>query len=121
LMLTPDFSRGLVTAVIQDIENDEVLMLAHMDAEAWELTVETGYVHYYSRSRGKIWKKGEESGHVQRVVEIRLDCDRDAVLLRVEQEGGACHEGYRSCFFRDEKDNVIGEKVFEPGNVYGRK
>ncbi len=120
-MLTPDFTRGLVTAVVQDAGNDEVLMLAHMNEEAWKLTVETGYAHYYSRSRKEIWKKGGKSGHLQRVVEIRLDCDRDAVLLRVEQAGGACHEGYRSCFFRDSDGNLIGKKVFEPGDVYGKQ
>jgi len=121
LMLTPDFSRGLVTAVVQDADNGEVLMLAYMNEEAWELTIKTGYAHYYSRSRRKLWKKGEESGHTQRVVEIRLDCDRDAVLLRVEQVGGACHEGYRSCFYRDHGGNIVGEKVFEPEEKYGRK
>ena len=120
-MLSPDFSRGLVTAVAQDTKTGDVLMLAHMDERAWRLTLETGYAHYYSRSRQKIWKKGEESGHVQRVVEVRLDCDRDAVLLRVEQEGGACHEGYRSCFFRDTRGRVVGEKVFEPAEKYGER
>lgn len=99
--LAPDFDRTpLVAAIAQDANTEEVLMLAWMDREAWEKTVQTGYAHYHSRSRDRLWKKGETSGHVQRVVEARVDCDEDAVLLRVEQTGPACHTGNRSCFYR---------------------
>lgn len=100
---TPKFSGagGLVAAVAQDAATGEVLMLAWMDRAAWEATLKTGEAHYFSRSRQRLWHKGESSGHVQKVRAIRLDCDSDAVLLEVEQVGGAaCHEGYRSCFFR---------------------
>ena len=90
--------RGLVPAVAQDDRSGQVLMLAYMDAESLELTRETGFVHYFSRSRNEIWKKGETSGHVQRVVALHFDCDLDAVLLRVEQEGVACHTGRPACF-----------------------
>ncbi|MCH5277245.1 MAG: phosphoribosyl-AMP cyclohydrolase [Desulfovibrionaceae bacterium] len=101
--LTPDFAKGggLVAAVAQDAASGEVLMLAWMDRAAWDATLKTGEAHYFSRSRQRLWHKGETSGHVQKVRAIRLDCDADAVLLEVEQMGGAaCHEGYRSCFFR---------------------
>ncbi len=90
---------GLVPAVCQDATTGEVLMVAWMDAEAWRLTRETGFAHFYSRSRGRIWKKGETSGHTLRVRGLRLDCDRDAILLAVEPAGPACHTGSRSCFF----------------------
>jgi phosphoribosyl-AMP cyclohydrolase len=97
----PDFSRAdLLPAIAQDAESGEVLMLAWMDREAWDATNETGYAHYHSRSRGRLWKKGETSGHVQRIVEIRVDCDEDAILLRVAQTGPACHTGNQSCFYR---------------------
>ncbi len=97
----PDFGRSpLVAAIAQDAGTREVLMLAWMDREAWELTLATGYAHYHSRSRDRLWKKGETSGNVQRVLEIRVDCDEDAVLLIVEQTGPACHTGERSCFYR---------------------
>lgn len=126
-MVRPDFDKmgGLVPVIAQDWQTGEVLMLAYMNPEAWEKTIETGKVHYFSRSRGKIWLKGESSGHVQLVKEIYLDCDRDTVLLKVEQLGGAaCHKGYRSCFYRRlEGDDLItvGEKIFDPEVVYGRK
>lgn len=100
---TPKFSggSGLVAAIAQDAATGEVLMLAWMDRAAWDATLKTGEAHYFSRSRQRLWHKGESSGHVQKVLAIRLDCDSDAVLLEVEQIGGAaCHEGYRSCFFR---------------------
>ena len=100
---TPKFSggSGLVAAIAQDAATGEVLMLAWMDRAAWDATLKTGEAHYFSRSRQRLWHKGESSGHVQKVLAIRLDCDSDAVLLEVEQLGGAaCHEGYRSCFFR---------------------
>jgi phosphoribosyl-AMP cyclohydrolase len=120
-----DFEKlaGLVPAVVQDHESGEVLMLAFMNPEAWETTLRTGLAHYWSRSRGKLWKKGESSGNVQRVKEIRVDCDADSVLLRVEQVGGAaCHTGYRSCFYRTLERGqlqVKGEKIFAPEEKYG--
>lgn len=101
VLLTPRFdANGLIAAVAQDHASGEVLMLAWMNAEALNLTLETGQATYWSRSRGKLWRKGEESGHTQRVVEARIDCDQDAVLLRVEQTGAACHTGAKSCFYR---------------------
>jgi len=92
--------KGLIPVVVQDAKTKEVLMLAYANREALELTLKTGYAHYYSRSRGKLWKKGEESGNFQRVVEIRVDCDEDTLLYLVEQKGVACHTGNYSCFFR---------------------
>jgi phosphoribosyl-AMP cyclohydrolase len=112
-----------VTAVAQDMATGQVLMLAHMNQAAWEQTLATGQAVYYSRSRGRLWKKGEESGHVQRVREIYVDCDGDAVLLKVEQVGAACHEGYESCFFRRLADGgwqAVGKRVFDPTTVYGK-
>ena len=91
--------RGLICAIAQDIESGEVLMQAYMNAEALELTRQTGYAHYWSRSRQKLWKKGEESGHVQEVVSMTFDCDRDCILLKIRQTGAACHTGSYSCFF----------------------
>ena len=97
----PDFSRSpLVAAVAQDVGTREVLMLAWMDREAWDRTIATGYAHYHSRSRNRLWKKGETSGNVQRIREIRVDCDDDAVLLLVDTAGPACHTGERTCFYR---------------------
>ncbi len=99
--LTPRFdAAGLIAAIAQDHATGEVLMLAWMNAESLALTRETGQATYWSRSRGKLWRKGEESGHTQRVVEMRIDCDQDAILLRVDQTGPACHTGERSCFYR---------------------
>lgn len=126
-MVKPDFEKtgGLVPVIAQDWRTGEVLMLAYMNEEAWQRTLETGKVHYFSRSRNKIWLKGESSGHVQVVKEILLDCDLDTVLIKVEQKGGAaCHKGYRSCFYRRLKDGsleVVGEKIFDPEVVYGKK
>ncbi len=91
---------GLIPVIAQDVKTKEVLMLAYANEEALRKTFETGYAHYYSRSRKKLWKKGEESGNVQRIVEIRVDCDEDAILYIVEQKGVACHTGNYSCFFR---------------------
>lgn len=108
----------LVPVVAQSVTDDEVLMLAYANREAIELTQETGRAHYYSRSRDAIWQKGETSGHVQHVVEIRIDCDGDAVLYRVEQRGGACHTGYRSCFYRTIDGESVGTRVFDPEDVY---
>ena len=109
IALTPRYdSNGLIAALAQDHATGEVLMLAWMNAEALKLTLETGQATYWSRSRNKLWRKGEESGHVQRVVEARIDCDQDAVLLRVEQTGAACHTGQRTCFYRIvSKDGVL--------------
>lgn len=118
---TPD---GLVTAVVQDAATGRVLMLAHMNREAWEETVATGRACYFSRSRGRLWRKGEESGHVQQVREAYVDCDGDAVLLKVDQTGAACHEGFESCFFRRRTDGgweVIGEPLVNPQTVYKDK
>ncbi len=99
--LVPDFDRNpLVAAVAQDAATRDVLMLAWMDREAWERSLATGYAHYHSRSRNRLWKKGETSGNVQQIREIRVDCDGDAVLLLVDQTGPACHTGERTCFYR---------------------
>ena len=118
----PDFSKGLVPAVVQDAATGDVLMLAWMNREAFEETLRTGRACYFSRSRAKLWRKGEESGNVQEVREIFIDCDADTILLKVHQIGGAaCHEGYASCFFRKvdgDKIQVIGERVFDPAKVY---
>ncbi|PSQ36434.1 phosphoribosyl-AMP cyclohydrolase [Halobacteriales archaeon SW_12_69_24] len=109
---------GLLPAVAQDAASGDVLMLASVSREALERTHETGYAHYYSRSRDALWKKGETSGHTQRVEEVRVDCDGDAVLYRVDQAGGACHTGFESCFHRTVDGDVVGEQVFDPDDVY---
>jgi phosphoribosyl-AMP cyclohydrolase len=109
---------GLVPAVAQDADSGEVLMLAYVDAEALAATRETGLAHYHSRSRDELWQKGGSSGHVQRVEEVRVDCDADALLYVVEQEGGACHTGYESCFHRTVDGEVVGEEAFDPDVVY---
>jgi phosphoribosyl-AMP cyclohydrolase len=120
-----DFGKmgGLLPAIVQDAATGEVLMLAFMNREAWERTLATGEAHYFSRTRNKIWHKGDTSGNVQRVQEIYLDCDQDTVLLKVEQVGGAaCHTGHRSCFYRRHRGEdwqVVGEPVFDPKKVYG--
>jgi phosphoribosyl-AMP cyclohydrolase len=119
-----DFSKsnGLLPAIAQDAATGQVLMLAWMNQEAYDETVRTGRAVYYSRSRGKLWRKGEESGHVQEVREIYIDCDADTILLKVHQIGGAaCHEGYASCFFRKVQGDqlkTVGERVFDPKAVY---
>ena len=126
-MEAPDFEKrgGLVTAVAQDADSGEILMVAYMNREAWEKTLHTGTVHYFSTSRNELWHKGETSGNVQDVKEIRVDCDADAVLLKVHQRGGAaCHEGYKSCFFRraDRQGwHVVAERVVDPEHLYGKK
>ena len=123
-MREPNFDKGegLVPTVVQDEETGEILMLAYMNREAWLKTLETGKAHYWSRSRDSLWLKGETSGHVQLVREIRLDCDEDAVLLKVKQLGdAACHTGYRSCFYRKWVDGdfvTVGTRVFDPKDVY---
>jgi phosphoribosyl-AMP cyclohydrolase len=111
--LAPRFdATGLIAAIAIDADRGEVLMLAWMNAEALALTIETGQAHYYSRSRQALWKKGETSGQVQTVVEIRVDCDQDAVLLKVrpQGDGGACHVGFRSCFYRVVEDGRLAER-----------
>ena len=121
----PDFAKagGLVPAIAQDAETGEVLMMAYMNAESYAETVATGRAVYYSRSRNQLWRKGEQSGHVQQVRAVYLDCDRDTILLKVRQIGGAaCHQGYRSCFFRQVTPDglqVVGQRVFDPDEVYG--
>jgi phosphoribosyl-AMP cyclohydrolase len=122
MMLDFDKAGGLVPAIAQDYQTGQVLMLAWMNREAFEETLRTRRAVYYSRSRGKLWRKGEESGHVQEVKEIFVDCDNDTVLLKVHQLGGAaCHEGYASCFFRkleNDELKVIAERIFDPNEVY---
>lgn len=123
----PDFSKqgGLLPAIAQDADDGAVLMMAYMNAEAYAETLATGRAVYFSRSRGRLWRKGEESGHVQLVQAVYLDCDRDTILLRVKQVGeAACHEGYRSCFYRQvtpEGLEVVGDRVFDPAEVYKKK
>ena len=109
---------GLIPAIAQDTETGDVLMLAYVSPEALTETQNTGLAHYYSRSRDELWQKGGSSGHVQQVKEIRVDCDGDALLYRIDQEGGACHTGYRSCFYRTIEGETVGEKVFDPDEVY---
>ena len=123
-MIKLDFEKtgGLIPAIAQDAETGEVLMLAFMNQEAWEETLKTGRATYYSRSRNTLWVKGLTSGHIQNVKEIRVDCDNDTVLLKVEQVGGAaCHTGHASCFFQQVQDGklvTVGEPVFDPKEVY---
>lgn len=114
---------NLVIAIAQDSKTSEVLMVAYMNREALEKTIETGKAHYWSTSRQKLWLKGESSGNFQNVEEILVDCDGDAVLIKVSQKGGACHEGYESCFFRkvvDDRLEVVGNRVFNPDEVYDK-
>lgn len=120
----PNFTEEtpLLPAIAQDADTNEVLMLAYMNADAFEQTVQTGRAIYYSRSRNRLWRKGEESGHVQTVEQILVDCDADTILLKVRQRGVACHEGYRSCFFREVTDGqprVIAERQVDPKDIYG--
>ena len=121
-----DFNKtsGLVPAIVQDNETGEILMLAYMNQEAFNATLSTGKATYYSRSRQTLWVKGETSGNVQLVKEIRIDCDDDTVLLKVEQLGGAaCHTGHRSCFYKKVEDGtirIVGEPVFDPQEVYDK-
>ena len=122
---TPRFdSNGLIVAVAQDVDTDEVLMLAYMNAEALEQTIRTGLATFYSRSRRQLWVKGQTSGHVLHVREIRVDCDQDCLLLRVKPAGGVCHVGYHSCFYRRlvpgqaQRLEFIAEKTYNPDEVY---
>jgi len=120
-MIQLKFLDGLIPVVVQDIKTRDILMVAYANEEAVELTRTTGFAHYYSRSRKKIWKKGEESGHVQQVVQILVDCDEDCLMYQVDQTGAACHTGYPSCFYRTLDGSVISEKVFDPESVYKNK
>ena len=117
--------QGLLTAVIVDAATKEVLMVAFMNESALRDTIRTGRTHFWSRSRRKEWTKGEESGHIQQVKAVYTDCDKDCVVIEVDQRGGACHDGYRSCFYRRLTDRgdweVVGQKVFDPKGVYKDK
>lgn len=120
-----DFSKiegDLIPVIVQDHASNEVLMLAFADRIAIQKSLETGYTHFYSRSREKVWRKGETSGHIQEIKELRTDCDNDSILIKVQQTGAACHKGYFSCFYKKLKDEefVVEEnKVFNPDEVYG--
>lgn len=124
--MKPDFSKhgGLLPTIVQCMNSGTVLMLAYMNEEAWEKTLQTGKAHFWSRSRKQLWLKGEHSGHTQLVKEIMLDCDLDTILLKVEQVGGAaCHTGYESCFYRrycNGELEVVADPVFNPQEVYGK-
>jgi phosphoribosyl-AMP cyclohydrolase len=127
-MISLNFTKtadGLLPAIVQDYQTNEVLMLAYINTLAWEKTLATGKAHYWSRSRKKLWLKGETSGHVQKIQQILVDCDEDTVVFKVEQLGGAaCHTGHRSCFFRQlDGDELVTreEKIFDPVVVYGEK
>lgn len=127
-MISLNFTKttdGLLPAIVQDYQTNEVLMLAYINKMAWEKTLETGKAHYWSRSRNKLWLKGETSGHVQIIHKILVDCDDDTVVYKVEQLGSAaCHTGHRSCFYRQLEGDVLttmGERVFDPKDVYGKK
>jgi phosphoribosyl-AMP cyclohydrolase len=123
-MITLNFEKcgGLIPTIVQDFDTGDVLMLAFMNEEAWQETMKTGIATYWSRTRQELWVKGKTSGHVQLVKEIRIDCDDDTVLLKVDQIGGAaCHTGYRSCFFKKVEDGsvrITGKKIFDPKEVY---
>ncbi|WP_436343688.1 phosphoribosyl-AMP cyclohydrolase [Natronorubrum sp. FCH18a] len=119
LAIELDFGENeLIPAIAQDAKTGDVLMLAYVTPEALAATQNTGLAHYYSRGRDELWQKGGSSGHVQKVEEIRVDCDGDALLYRIEQEGGACHRGYRSCFYRTIDGEIDDEIVFDPEQVY---
>jgi len=126
-MVELDFAKagGLVTAIAVDYETNDILMVAYINEESWKLTLETGKVHYWSRSRNKLWKKGESSGNMQEVKEIFVDCDSDAVVIKVVQTGSACHEGYRSCFYRKVDENgdlqIVLPRLMNPEDMYGKK
>ncbi len=128
MMISLDFGKnadGLLPAIVQEVDSKEVLMLAYINEESYNKTLETGKAHYWSRSRNKLWLKGESSGHEQIIHSILVDCDQDTVIFIVRQKGGAaCHKGYKSCFYRavkGDKLTVVGELVFDPVNVYGEK
>lgn len=114
-------SDGLIPAIVQDADSGEVLMMAWMNTDALEKTLQTGLTHFYSRSRQKMWLKGESSGHIQEVVQVLFDCDADCLLVRARQKVAACHTGHRSCFYRDIEGNEVSAPVFDAGEVYGDK
>lgn len=125
LEFLPKFDdNGLITAIAQDAGTGQVLMVAYMNREALDITIESGYGTYYSRSRGKLWRKGEESGHRQKVEQILVDCDQDCLILKVAVDAGQCHVGYQSCFYRalkdpaDKKLQFIADKVYDPKQAY---
>lgn len=125
LQFSPKFDdKGLICAIAQDAETGQILMVAYMNRQALELTVQTGFATYFSRSRQKLWKKGEQSGHMQKVRRILVDCDQDCLILRVTVDSGQCHVGYQSCFYRvlkpdSSKDlEFIAEKVYDPKEAY---
>ena len=125
LELTPKFDeKGLITAIAQDADTGQVLMVAYMNREALDLTIRNGYAAYFSRSRRRLWKKGEQSGHLQKVRQILVDCDQDCLILKVTVEQGQCHVGYQSCFYRALKKNsendleFIAEKNYDPKKAY---
>jgi phosphoribosyl-AMP cyclohydrolase len=125
LELTPKFdANGLITTIAQDSKTGQILMVAYMNKEALDLTISTGRATYYSRSRKKLWKKGEESGHFQNVDQILVDCDQDCIVLKVSVDAGQCHTGHQSCFYRQvehKKLKFIAEKVYDPKEVYKKK
>lgn len=121
IMIDLKYSENLVPVVTVDSRTREVLMVAYADREALELTRKTGFAHYFSRSRNRIWKKGEESGHLQRVVRILVDCDEDTLLYEVEQRGVACHTGHRSCFYRTIDGKEIAPVMIDPEKVYRKQ
>jgi phosphoribosyl-AMP cyclohydrolase len=118
--------KGLITAIAQDAETGQVLMVAYMNDEALALTIERGMAVYYSRSRKKLWKKGEESGHVQKIEQILVDCDQDCLILKVRVDAGQCHVGYKSCFYRKLSEGsqdileFVAKKVYDPKEAYGK-
>ena len=117
-------ANGLIPAIVQDADTGEVLMMAYMNKNSLAETIKTGKTHFWSRSRQKYWMKGESSGHTQAVQDIYLDCDADTLLIKAKQEGAACHEGYKSCFFRQHEDggawDVVADRIFDPAQVYGK-
>ena len=125
---TPKFDdNGLITAIAQDAETGQILMVAYMNRQALDLTIQTGYATYFSRARQKLWKKGQESGHLQKVEQILVDCDQDCLVLKVTVDAGQCHVGYQSCFYRalnkssDKKLEFKAEKVYNPKEIYKKQ
>ncbi len=129
-MITPNFrheinGKKLATAIAQDYKTNEILMLAFIDEQAYAKSIETGKAHYYSTSRDKIWFKGEQSGHTQIIREVLFDCDKDAIIFKIEQSGGACHTGHYSCFYQKLSDDYeeledVGKVIFDPDEIYGK-
>ncbi|HKM42095.1 MAG TPA: phosphoribosyl-AMP cyclohydrolase [Methanocorpusculum sp.] len=114
------YTNGLIPVIVQDAQTKQVLMFAYANEEAVSLTLSTGYAHYFSRSRNKLWKKGEESGHLQKIVDVFVDCDEDCLMYQVEQTGCACHKGYYSCFFRTVDGRTVLPKLKEPSAIYNK-